>query len=186
MNTQQKAIVSISTLMVGLLGFYVGHTIANGLMKLYAEPVVTLPVPQQPVEYLVPPDEPDESEVICMSKAVYHEARGESTAGKIAVMHVIANRAENKTICEVVHEGQTDTNGNPIRGKCQFSWWCDGRSDDIKDWSEFEAIRATARDFIANRPVDITDGSKWFRTLSVTSRPYGETAVRIDNHVFYK
>ena len=46
---------------------------------------------------------------------------------------VTLNRAENKlfpnNVCDVVYQSKIDKNGNPIRGKCQFSWYCDGKSD---------------------------------------------------------
>jgi hypothetical protein len=58
----------------------------------------------------------------CLAKAIYHEARGETYEGQVAVGQVIANRTRLKgwpdTICGVVHQGAD-------RGeKCQFSFVC--------------------------------------------------------------
>ncbi len=79
------------------------------------------------------------TEAICLATNIYHEARGESYAGKVAVANVTMNRVTSpkfpNTICDVVYQAQTKENwkGNtvPKRNKCQFSWYCDGKSDDI-------------------------------------------------------
>jgi N-acetylmuramoyl-L-alanine amidase len=56
----------------------------------------------------------DPSEVICLSQNVYHEARGESLPGQLAVAYVTLNRVEDdrwgSTICDVVSQPK------------QFSW----------------------------------------------------------------
>jgi spore germination cell wall hydrolase CwlJ-like protein len=65
------------------------------------------------------------TELNCLAKGIYYEARGESMAGMTAVGFVIMNRANDpsypNTVCGVV------TNTNVIHGKrfCQFSWYCD-------------------------------------------------------------
>ena len=47
-------------------------------------------------------------EVNCLATAVWHEARGESVAGQMAVAHVIMNRVRSErypdTVCEVVYQ----------------------------------------------------------------------------------
>lgn len=69
-----------------------------------------------------------ESEKLCLTQAIYHEARGESLEGQMAVANVIINRAFSKkypsTICGVVFQ-----NADKGRYKCQFTFACDGRSD---------------------------------------------------------
>jgi spore germination cell wall hydrolase CwlJ-like protein len=64
----------------------------------------------------------------CLAQAIYHEARGESREGQLAVANVIINRAMSKkypsTICGVVYQ-----NADKGRYKCQFTFACDGRSD---------------------------------------------------------
>ena len=84
-------------------------------------------------------DSIDITEAICLATNIYHEARGESYAGKVAVANVTMNRVTSpkfpNTICDVVYQAQTKENwkGNtvPKRNKCQFSWYCDGKSDNI-------------------------------------------------------
>ncbi len=67
-------------------------------------------------------------EKLCLTQAIYHEARGESETGQWAVANVIINRAMSKkypsTLCGVVFQ-------NAEKGfhRCQFTFACDGRSD---------------------------------------------------------
>lgn len=48
------------------------------------------------------------TELMCLSKVVYHEARGEPLEGKKAVAHVVMNRVNDKrwpnTVCKVVYQ----------------------------------------------------------------------------------
>ena len=64
------------------------------------------------------------SERNCLADAIYHEARGESVAGQLAVADVILNRKASEyypdTICGVVYQGSHRVTG------CQFSFTCDG------------------------------------------------------------
>lgn len=73
-----------------------------------------------------------EEEISCYVVNIYHEARGESLEGQWLVGSVVTNRVTSKkfpnTPCEVIHEWR-----RPGLYGCQFSWYCDGRSDRIKD-----------------------------------------------------
>ena len=88
----------------------------------------------------------DIEEARCLAENVYHEARNQGTAGWLAVAAVTMNRViDNRfpnTICEVVFQAETKeswkTKGkkdilaserifNPIRHRCQFSWYFDGK-----------------------------------------------------------
>ena len=81
--------------------------------------------------------------VQCLAMNMYHEARDQGTAGKLAVSAVVMNRVNDNrfpnSVCEVVLQGPTRPSWKdpsisyPIRNRCQFSWYCDGKSDDIKD-----------------------------------------------------
>jgi len=63
-------------------------------------------------------------QLYCGAQNIYHESRGESNLGQIAVAHVVRNRVESpkypNTVCEVVWQPK------------QFSWTHDGRSDETK------------------------------------------------------
>ena len=64
----------------------------------------------------------------CLAQAIYHEARGEPEAGQWAVAAVILNRVESSrypaTVCGVVYQNAS------WRNRCQFSFACDGQSDE--------------------------------------------------------
>lgn len=67
-------------------------------------------------------------EKLCLTQAIYHEARGESDQGQWAVANVIINRAMSKkfppTLCGVVFQ-----NADQGYHHCQFTFACDGKSD---------------------------------------------------------
>lgn len=134
------------------------------------------------------PAQADESELKCMALNLYHEARGEDAVGIIAVGKVVLNRvASNKfpnTICKVVKQG-----GELRRYRCQFSWWCDGRSDRARDreaWKQmvFYAIRLLSDDRLG----DPTVGATFYHTVSV--EPYWAASMTrvatVGNHLFYQ
>ena len=64
----------------------------------------------------------------CLAQAIYHEARGEPEAGQWAVAAVILNRVQSSryptTVCGVVYQNAAKFN------RCQFSFACDGQSDE--------------------------------------------------------
>lgn len=68
------------------------------------------------------------AEKLCLTQAIYHEARGESDTGQWAVANVIINRAMSKkfppTLCGVVFQ-----NADQGYHRCQFTFACDGKSD---------------------------------------------------------
>ena len=71
----------------------------------------------------------------CLSQNIFFEARNQTVQGQVAVAWVTLNRMEDDrfpgSICRVVRQSQKDANGQPIKNKCQFSWYCDGKSDII-------------------------------------------------------
>ena len=75
----------------------------------------------------------DRPEEWCLAQNIYYEARGSSYADMIAVADVVLNRVEDtrypNTVCEVVQQGEKNANGTMKRHRCQFSWYCDGKSD---------------------------------------------------------
>ena len=83
-----------------------------------------------------------DSSTECLAKNMYFEARNQGTAGWLAVTAVVLNRVNDKhfpnRICSVITQGPTRParkNKNiriPIKHRCQFSWFCDGKSDNPK------------------------------------------------------
>lgn len=130
----------------------------------------------------------------CMYLNVYHEAKNQTRDGMKAVIFVTLNRMmSNKypnSICEVVKQTWRDSAGNIRLHKCQFSWFCDSRSDvprDMKSWKRVQGVvNATLDNYITQK--DITDGSLWYHAHYVN--PYWADRLtfyaQIDDHLFYK
>ena len=99
---------------------------------------------------------------------MYHDIRDQGTV-KLAVSAVVLNRVNDDRFpdsVQVVLQAQTRNPGeteplSPIRNKCQFSWYCDGKSDEVKDEKTYQKILDFARLIMHNdiQFVDITDGA---------------------------
>jgi spore germination cell wall hydrolase CwlJ-like protein len=83
----------------------------------------------------------------CLAQAVYFEARSEPLEGQLAVAQVILNRVSDRrypsTLCEVVFQNER------LRHRCQFSFACDGRSDqpyDRRAWNIAQKMTVVAMD----------------------------------------
>ena len=135
-----------------------------------------------------------ETALMCMAFNIYHEANNQSMLGQIAVGQVVMNRVEStsfpNTVCEVVKQGQTYKNGKMVLHKCQFSWYCDGKKDDVnkrsKAWSralDYASIVISGR-----VEIDLTQGSLWYHAYYVKPSwaRQKERVTRIDSHIFYK
>ena len=138
-------------------------------------------------------------QIVCMADNIYWEARNQPVKGMWAVALVTDNRVEDKrfpnTHCEVIKQGPTskwwyEHHGKivPIRHRCQFSWFCDGKPDDPVDSKTWIKCLQIARNIIQNEYGDITEGATHYHAISVY--PYwadslNET-VQINEHIFYK
>ena len=130
----------------------------------------------------------------CLAKNIYFEARSESTAGRIAVAWTVINRVRHKrfpnSVCEVVEQGLKYENGFPKRNKCQFSWYCDGQPDIIRNVNEWRDAYRLASYVSSGRDhlVDITDGSLWYHADYVFPRwaKHKRKTAKIDTHIFYR
>ena len=129
----------------------------------------------------------------CLALNIYHEAKNQSIKGQMAVAFVTLNRVISSkfpnTICSVVKQARY-WKTHPIRNKCHFSWWCDGKSDKPKNekaWTQAQTIADTVVDNYDREP-DITEGSLWYHADYV--RPYWKSkytqTVKIEKHIFYK
>ncbi len=135
------------------------------------------------------------SEHICLASNIYHEARGESLAGQLGVAFVTLNRMKNKrfpdTICGVVYQGQHYTNWRgdpiPVKNKCQFSWYCDGKSDRMYDQNSWRKSLDIAKDVLLSKTTDPTNGATHYYNHNIVD-PYWSSAyittTMLDNHTF--
>ncbi|MBD8066193.1 cell wall hydrolase [Devosia sp. PTR5] len=127
----------------------------------------------------------------CLAQAIYHEARGESATGQLAVANIIVNRARSKrfpaSLCGVVYQ-----NADKGRYRCQFTFACDGRSDTPKErraWARSVALAekvyaeyATGEDVGA-----LPKSALYYHTTAVRpswSRTYQQVA-EVGAHIFY-
>ena len=130
-------------------------------------------------------------EQLCLTQAIYHEARGESEAGQWAVANVIINRAMSKkfpsTLCGVVFQ-----NANQGRYKCQFTFACDGRSDygtEQGAWKRASKMAQVAyRQFQhGDSPGVVPKSALYYHTTAVApswSYKFDRVAT-IGSHIFY-
>lgn len=121
----------------------------------------------------------------CLALSLYWEARGEGRRGMIAVGWTILNRVRSEdfpaTPCAVVFQGGE-------RPPCEFSWWCDGRSDRPREQHSWHRALVIAAELLLDPPPDPTDGSLYYHSTSTRSAwhlRHVRTA-RIGRHVFYK
>ncbi len=142
----------------------------------------------QPVEKRV---EKANAERDCLAQAIYHEARGESDAGQLAVANVIVNRARSgkfpSTLCGVIYQ-----NADKGRYRCQFTFACDGRSDapgERRAWARSAALAQDVyAEFATGENVGAVPGSTlYYHTTAVRpswSSTYNAVA-KIGSHIFY-
>ena len=136
-----------------------------------------------------------ETALMCMAFNIYHEANNQSMLGQIAVGQVVMNRVEDSrfpdTVCEVVKQAVTyKGTDKPVLHKCQFSWYCDGKTDepnyDSKSWSK--ALKYAVVVLGGDITLDFTDGATHYHATYV--RPaWAKTktrTTRIDRHIFYR
>ena len=141
-----------------------------------------------------------QEEVTCLAMNMYHEARNQGTAGLLAVSNVVLNRVQDErfpdTICGVVKQGPTrkswreDGGMIPIKNRCQFSWYCDGKSDEPNDEVTYEQLYELSVDILSTDfpYLDITDGATHyhadyiFPAWAITKA----RTIEIEDHIFYR
>jgi len=135
-----------------------------------------------------------ESALVCLALNIYHEAKNQSYLGQLAVGQVVINRVYDErfpdTVCEVVTQGPTYSwkPDFPVRNRCQFSWYCDGKSDIPKEDYAYEVAVMAAEDILYNDINDLTDGSTHYHAYYVIPE-WAQTktqTIRIEDHIFYR
>jgi spore germination cell wall hydrolase CwlJ-like protein len=134
------------------------------------------------------------TELACMATAIYFEARGEPMVGQVAVAQVIMSRVYDErypdTICDVVKQGYYYSWDKtiPIRDKCQFSFWCDGKPENIEDEDAYFWATEVAQAVMVGTLYDTTQGATHYHAYYVQpswSKKFTRT-VRINDHIFYR
>ena len=143
----------------------------------------------------------------CLALNIYYESRGDNLAGKAAVSDVVMNRVSStaypNTICEVVYQARWKESWKtkqypdlddservyiPIRHRCQFSWFCDGKSDEPPigdEWRQAQTIayRMVNSDYL----IGIADGATHYHATYVNPKWNKDMLLigRIGLHIFY-
>lgn len=173
------------------------------------EPKVEISQVHDPLPVKVNPDIENSKEILeqkkqkeieCLALNTYHESRSDNLAGQFAVADVVLNRVRDirwpNTICEVIRQGPVSDwwltehqRKVPIKNRCQFSWYCDGKSDEPKDnqaWQQALTVAHQIHD--DNRYRGITEGATHYHASYVNPTwnkrftPIG----RIGAHLFYR
>jgi len=129
--------------------------------------------------------------LVCLAMNVYHEARNQPSVGQLAVAQVVMNRVVDDrfpdNVCDVVHQGRHWMD-NPVRDRCQFSWYCDGKSDKPEDERAWEYSLGIAEIVLRGHTEGFLDGATHYHATEVTPSwaSHKRYVVRINDHVFYR
>ena len=121
----------------------------------------------------------------CLSEALYFEARGETTRGIFGVAEVILNRVDSprfpNSVCGVINQG------TGAKHRCQFSYTCDGRPENMNDARAKTMVGKVARIMLDGAPRTLTSGATHYHTKAVRpkwSKVFRRTTT-IGFHHFY-
>tara|TARA_Y100001954_G_C15683584_1_gene539055 strand:- start:136 stop:792 length:657 start_codon:yes stop_codon:yes gene_type:complete len=149
-------------------------------------------------------------QAVCMALNIYYESRSDNLAGQYAVADVVLNRVQDgrypNSICEVIQQGpvreswktkkdpdlpDSERKYNPIRNMCQFSWYCDGKSDEPKDETGWAQAQYVAGNIMYNGKYrGITEGATHYHATYVKPKWRFDRGMnhigRIGSHIFYR
>lgn len=136
--------------------------------------------------------------LFCLALNAYWEARDQDMKGMLAVSQVVMNRVESEhypdNICEVVYQGPTKPSWKdpsvsyPVKNRCQFSWYCDGKDDTPRDQTAWNEARLVATGVLYGRLNNYVGDSLWYHAHYVTpgwARSKKKVA-EIGDHIFYE
>ena len=128
---------------------------------------------------------PLDDSITCLARTIYWEAKGAHAEDMSAVASVVLNRLGHDgfpdTICGVVKQG-VETKA------CQFSWWCDGRPDQVEEAQRYGGAKEIARKALNQQLKDPTGGALYFHDRTVHpdwAKTYRKTA-QTTHFLFYK
>jgi|TARA_R110000803_G_scaffold152502_7_gene217562 spore germination cell wall hydrolase CwlJ-like protein len=148
-----------------------------------------------------------EDPLTCLANNIYHEAKGQPDAGQVAVGLVVINRMKDNrypnSVCDVVYQARMKESWKtkqhkwmmdrhriyyPIRHKCQFSWYCDGKKDVITDKVSYSKIYMLSKRILSGRYDGLIEGAthyhadyvkpSWWKTKTYIGQ--------IADHIFYR
>ena len=152
----------------------------------------------------------EDVQALCMALNIYYESRSDNLAGQYAVADVVLNRMHDdrypNTVCDVIQQGPVRESWKtkqypdlpdeeriylPIRHMCQFSWYCDGKSDDPKDetgWAQAQYVAGAI--MYSGKYRGITEGATHYHATYVRPKWRLDRGMnhigRIGSHIFYR
>ena len=132
--------------------------------------------------------------IMCLALNIYHEARDQPFIGQVAVAQVVMNRVYDDRYpdhpCEVVFQGPTYSwkPDFPVRRRCQFSWYCDGKSDKVYDEDAYRQALTIAHGVYYDDLDDFVEGATHYHATYVLPE-WAESktpVVQIGQHMFYR
>jgi spore germination cell wall hydrolase CwlJ-like protein len=107
---------------------------------------------------------PMDDAITCLARSIYWEAKGKDSTDMEAVANVVMNRLGHEgfpdTVCKVVKQGSETKS-------CQFSWWCDGKSDSVQEEVPYAMAKEIARKALNKQLPDHTGGALYFHDRTV-------------------
>ena len=152
-------------------------------------------------------DKSQNTEAYCLAQNILFEASVEPMAGKIAVGLVVLNRVNDNrypdTVCEVIYQGPTyeswKTRQNPdladqdriyypVKHRCQFSWYCDGKSDETHASENWYKSQIVALQLLDGKYTDIMEGATHYHATWVSPSWRHELTFigQVGEHLFYR
>ena len=156
-------------------------------------------------------EEVNKEQQYCMALNIYREANNQSYNGMIAVGRVVMNRVQDNRWpgdpCSVIYEGPVRESWktkkypdlsdeervyNPVRNRCQFSWYCDGKKDELINTEnniKWKVASAIAYEILAyDKWNGIVEGANHYHAdyVKPSWRKQMQLISRIDDHIFYR
>jgi N-acetylmuramoyl-L-alanine amidase len=150
-------------IITNILSAGISMTIVTGLVALW----------------MMAPPEVNEADKNCLAMNIYHEARGESAEGQIAVAMVTLNRVAHTNwpdnICDVVYEHK------------QFSWTWTMVDHTPHEQTAWNIANVIARDVMIGNVTDVTNGAVFYHASYVNPSwlDYVDLSKVIGSHLFY-
>lgn len=127
----------------------------------------------------------NDEDVHWLALNMYHEARGEGDRGMMAVSYVVLNRVQSGIFPQSVKEVITQKNN----AGCQFSWYCDGRSDIPEERDVWTHCVLLARVVLDTYSPENYNNDVLFYHAKRVDPVWNNDMIRvasIGNHVYYK
>ena len=202
--------VSLNLSILVLFAFFTMSLMEEGKAGSMAAQAVTTGNDVELIEDRTPQLIGNDEQAMCMALNIYYESRSDNLAGQYAVADVVLNRVHDdrypNTICEVITQGpvkeswktkqdpdlpEEDREYNPIRHLCQFSWYCDGKSDNPADetgWAQAQYVAGAI--IYSDKYRGITEGATHYHATYVKPRWARDRGMnhigRIGAHIFYR